>query len=110
METPPSAPEDFRSVLEAIDQLAAFDDGTSDDDLRGNLEAIRAMCKKALNPSPPGSTVVPRRRFVVRTNCEYAIVIETTTPEAAMEEAEHLDFDKHWEKSWSEFEVEEENA
>ena len=101
---------DLRALAEAIDRLAAYDDDTPAEDLRGNLDAIREQCKRILAPPAAGAATVPLRRFVVRTNCEYAIVIETTTAEAALEEAGTLDFDKHWDKSWSEFEAEEEAA
>ena len=107
MDNPEPAPKDFHAVLETIDRLAAYDDETPDVDLRGNLDAIREQCKRILTPTCSGPAGVSPRRYLVRTNCEYAIVIEATSPDAALAEAEHLDFDKHWEKSWSEFEVEE---
>ena len=35
-------------LIEVIDQLAAYDDDTTLEELRGNLDAIRAKCAEVL--------------------------------------------------------------
>jgi len=53
------------------------------------------------------SAPLPERRFIVRTNCEYAIEIEAATAEEALEKAGDLDLDERWTQAWAPFEAEE---
>ncbi|MEW6048084.1 MAG: hypothetical protein AB1609_16690 [Bacillota bacterium] len=45
-------------------------------------------------------------QYLVRTNCEYSIVIEAASADEAMEKAQAIDVEE-WSQAWAELEVEE---
>ncbi len=45
-------------------------------------------------------------KYLVRTNCEYSILIEADDEDQAMEKAGHIEY-KLWQEAWAPFEAEE---